>query len=295
MEKITSCPLCDSQGFVPFVETRDHFLTGEPFTISECTNCKFLFTNPRPEESKSAQYYKSEEYISHSNTDQGIISRIYKLVRNYSLSKKVRLIKKFVRGGSALDIGCGTGHFLSVLAKNGFEVTGVEPGDQARNSVRAQFGIDVYNSLEPLKSSDKKFEVITLWHVLEHIYPLKENVRQISGMLSENGILVVAVPNPESYDAKHYNEFCAAYDLPRHLYQFKKSDIKKLFLDLNFDLLKTFPMKFDSYYVSLLSEKYKSGKNNYMKAFFTGLKSNWIASSKNNYSSLIYVLKLKNS
>jgi len=275
---------------------KDHFLSEESFTITKCVNCGFLFTNPRPLEKDSYTYYQSETYISHSNTDKGLINRLYKGIRNYSLNKKIKLIKKYFNSGSVLDIGCGTGHFLNQLSINGFKVHGIELGDEARKFATMTFGLSVDPGLDKLDQHLNHYDIITMWHVLEHVYTLDHYIKRIRSLLSENGILIVAVPNPDSYDAKYYKEFWAAYDLPRHLYHFTKKTIHLLFSKHQFEILNILPMKFDSYYVSMLSEKYKTGKNNYFQALLKGLKSNRIAKRKdNNYSSLIYIIKPKNS
>jgi len=294
MEKLQTCPVCETINFEVFLNTKDHFLTEESFTISKCLNCGFLFTNPRPSETDSNRYYQSEAYISHSNTDKGLISRIYKRIRNHSLNKKISLIKKYIQSGNALDIGCGTGHFLNQLSKSGFTVHGIEPGEEARQFATKQFRLSIHPKLDAIDPKLIQYDVITLWHVLEHIYTLDSYMKKIRNLLSEKGILVVAVPNPESYDAKYYGKFWAAYDLPRHLYHFSQKTIQLLFTKYQFETINIVPLKFDSFYVSMLSEKYKTGKNNYPQAFFKGLKSNMYAKkNQTNYSSLIYVLKLK--
>ena len=162
------------------------------------------------------------------------------------------------------------------------------------NYATSKFSLPILPDLESLPLEEGKYKLISMWHVLEHIYSLNEHLSKIHRLLSQSGILIVAVPNPESYDAKHYDKFWAAYDLPRHLYHFTQKSIRQLFEKHNFELVSTHPMKFDSYYVSMLSEKYKSGKSNYLKAFWNGFISNFKAVGKNqNYSSLIYIFKAK--
>lgn len=294
MEKIKACPICDNTSLEIFLTTQDHFLTKEEFSIDKCTSCGFLFTNPRPLEENSQAYYQSEEYISHSDSNKGIMNKIYQLVRTFAIKQKVKLVKKYIDSGNALDLGCGTGHFLNELSNNGFSVQGVEPGLEARSAAQEQFGLEVSPSLSDIKQKPGHYQIITLWHVLEHIYDLKEYLNKIEQLLDKNGILIIAVPNPESDDATFYKEHWAAYDLPRHLYHFSRSTIQLLLKNYNYNLVEMIPMKFDSYYVSMLSEKYKRGKNNHLHAFYHGLSSNLKASSKNsNYSSVIYIFKPK--
>ncbi len=295
MEILKSCPVCESTALVPFISSHDHFLTGEEFHIVQCSDCSLMITNPRPPADSMPHYYRSEEYISHSNTSKGLINRVYKLVRNYSLDKKVALVKRYQGKGRVLDIGCGTGHFLQRLARHGYQVYGVEPEPSARSFATEQFNLNVFPDLKSLTDEFSEFRTITLWHVLEHVAHLDAYLLSIKKVLHPEGTLIIALPNPESHDARHYHEYWAAFDLPRHLYHFTRKSMKKLSHKFGFDLLQILPMKFDAYYISMLSEKYKRGKNHYPKAFFTGLKSNLEARRhENNYSSLIYVLKPKN-
>lgn len=293
MEKITVCPACNSTKFEPYLQTMDYFFSQKEFSISKCQACAFLYTNPRPVESSASGYYHSEEYISHSNSDKGLVNRVYKIVRNYSLNKKSDLVKRYFATGKVLDIGCGTGHFLHHLSSS-FEVMGVEPGEAARQYATDQFNLTVNPDLFSLNDAKADFDVISMWHVLEHVYPLDDYIKKIRQLLNPKGILIIAVPNPASADATYYNKFWAAYDLPRHLYHFTQNTITELLLKHHFELVEVKPMKFDAYYVSLLSEKYKHGKNKFLNAFIRGLKSNiWARKHQNNYSSLIYIFKPK--
>jgi predicted SAM-dependent methyltransferase len=161
-------------------------------------------------------------------------------------------------------------------------------------SARAFAKDNFYVDLEPLDNllaidSDSK-DVITMWHVLEHVYHLKRDIGQITRVLKQDGALFIAVPNMNSYDAKVYKEYWAAYDVPRHLYHFQEDTIKQLFSQFNMVCIDVLPMKFDAYYVSMLSEKYKGGS--ILRAFFNGWLSN-MKSESNGYSSQIYVFKKK--
>ena len=130
-----------------------------------------------------------------------------------------------------------------------------------------------------------------MWHVLEHVPDVQKQITELKRLLKPNGTIIIAVPNFNSYDAKHYGVFWAAFDVPRHLTHFSKTAIKMLFQKERIDLINVLPMKFDSFYVSLLSEKYKTGKMNYLIAFLTGLLSNAKANKTKEYSSHIYVLE----
>ncbi|KAB1160831.1 class I SAM-dependent methyltransferase [Tenacibaculum aiptasiae] len=248
-----------------------------------------LVTSPVP--SNLETYYLSEEYISHTDSKKGFIDKIYQLVKNYTLKKKLKLINSFnTESKTILDVGAGTGDFLKVCKENNWEIKGVEPSDKARK-IAEEKSIKLHKEITEIKNTS--FDVITLWHVLEHIPNLVEYTNQLKKLLKPNGVLIIAVPNYKSYDADYYKEFWAAYDVPRHLWHFSKNSIQKIFSNINMNVEKILPMKFDSFYVSLLSEKYKNKKSKTVKAFFVGLKSNLKAKKNGEYSSLIYIIKNK--
>jgi len=289
-KNINNCPICNQESFTDFLECIDYTVSKDKFNIVSCDSCGFHFTNPIPIESEIGDYYKSESYISHSSTNKGLINKIYHKVRNYTLKQKVKLIERLSLGKNHLDIGAGTGHFINATSQAGFNSFGLEPDEDARNLAVKSFNVNIQPLEQIHKLEDKSMDVITMWHVLEHVYELQNDLKKITSLLKENGVMIVAVPNMNSYDAKKYKEFWAAYDLPIHLYHFVPNDIRNLFGQFNMEVAEILPMKFDSYYVSMLSEKYKGG--NIISAFFTGLKSNIKANSES-YSSQIYILKKK--
>ena len=290
MKSLETCPVCSHNTFEKHLDVVDHMITKEPFTIVRCTSCGFHFTQPRPEENVIGNYYKSEEYVSHSSSNKGIINTLYGLVRNKTLRQKVNWVSSFAKGKELLDVGCGTGHFLHAAQTKGFHAIGLEPDEDARKFAQEQNNVKVCPLTELYTLRENTFDVITMWHVLEHVYHLNEDIAQLKGLLKNNGYLFVAVPNMNSYDAFYYKEFWAAYDVPRHLYHFKKPDIERLFLNHGFDLKQIIPMKYDAYYVSMLSEKYKKGSmiNAVLRGFLSNLKS-----KKLGYSSQVYVLRPK--
>lgn len=293
MEKIDKCLVCGSSNFNTFLETEDWFLTNEKFTIVKCEKCGFLFTNPRPESNALGKYYKSSEYISHSNNKKGLVNSVYQTVRAFTLNKKFKLIRQFKTQGKILDIGCATGEFLNVFKSNKWETIGIEPDSDARNMAINNFNLEVYGEEKLTELTEKSFDVITMWHVLEHVSLLNDRVLQLHGLLKDEGYAFIALPNPNSFDAKKYEKYWAAFDVPRHLYHFTLESFQNLMEKHGFDLIDTLPMKFDSFYVSLLSEKYLNGKSNFLSAFLTGLRSNLKAESNGQFSSLIYVIKKK--
>jgi SAM-dependent methyltransferase len=293
MELLHNCPVCGSEKFDPFISGKDYFLTGESFEIVKCCQCGFRFTNPRPEPGELGKYYQSSEYISHSDSRQGLFASVYQQVRKYTLGQKYSLISKFQQKGEILDIGCATGQFLNYMALRGWKATGIEPDEKTRSRAISEFALHVFpeEHLTTIKSST--FDVITMWHVLEHVSDLNGRMKQIKDLLKPGGTLIIAVPNCNSRDAEIYSEFWAAYDLPRHLYHFTESDIKLLVDNYGFKVVKTLPMRFDAFYVSLLSEKYKSGKMRWLPALWNGFWSNLKSGAHKGFSSHIYVIKQK--
>ncbi|QAA82213.1 class I SAM-dependent methyltransferase [Aequorivita sp. H23M31] len=247
-----------------------------------------LETFPQPPASALIKYYESEEYISHTDDKKGLLAGLYQIVKKWSLRNKTSLIFKQNSGiGSLLDVGAGTGEFLKVARSKGWKVQGMEPSSKAAILAKAK-DLELKNSLSDFKG--EQFDVVTLWHVLEHIPDLEETINKLSSLVKLNGTLIIAVPNFKSFDASHYGKFWAAYDVPRHLWHFSKLAIEKLFRE-NFELERIEPMIFDSFYVSLLSEKYKSGNKFSIRAFWIGLKSNFSAKRSKEYSSHIYCLR----
>lgn len=292
-EKVEKCPLCNNKSYENFIICKDYTVSKESFAITQCSNCAFLFTNPRPEKKIIQEYYESEDYISHSNNSNNPINFLYKIARKFTLQSKLTLLNKLSQSKTLLDYGCGTGALLDLAKSKHWNVTGIEPNQQARNIAKSKVGEHVHSKIEKLDEK-QTFDVITLWHVLEHVHNLNKTIRQLKSHLSTKGTLLIALPNNMSLDQGIYKEYWAAYDVPRHLYHFNQLTINKLAKKHAFKLKEIIPMKFDSFYVSLLSEKNRTGNNNYLTSFINGWKSNiWAQKNGNNYSSLIYVLKNK--
>jgi len=290
-KKINKCPLCKSKNIKNLIICKDHLVSGESFAINECNDCSFKFTNPRPVDEELSKYYQSEDYISHTNKANSLRHLLYKTVRNYTLNKKLKLINNLSKKGNILDVGCGTGEFLQVCSDNLWNIHGVEMDQQAREKAEKLLNIDIYKDLYVCEHFNT-YQVITLWHVLEHIPDIHNTIKYLKKLLTKQGRILFALPNIDSFDAHKYKEFWAAYDVPRHLYHFNQNTFGKLMKTHGMKVKTIVPMRFDAFYVSLLSERYKNKYFNYIKSIINGCKSNSYASkNNNNYSSLIYIVK----
>lgn len=293
LESVSTCPICRGNSFILFTSCTDFTTSKEKFTILECASCHLLITSPRPDSASIGRYYQSENYISHTNSSKNLIDKVYKTVRSFTLRWKLNLIKSHKQTGKILDYGCGTGEFLNSCKTACWECNGVEPSKTAREKAEELTNLKLYESLEHLPNI--KFDVITLWHVLEHVENLNEKVSELKSYLAQDGIIFIAVPNHESLDAKIYNSHWAGYDVPRHLWHFSKTNMQQLLTGNGCTLERIIPMRQDSFYVSLLSEKYRYPKNNILthlvKALLAGFRSNMAARVNKNYSSLVYIAR----
>jgi len=278
------------------ISNKKHFLTVIDYSVSKETfelyydqDFDLLITSPQPSPENLGRYYESNDYISHTDSKRSLFEKAYHFVKGIALKNKLNLINNCSSiKGNLLDIGAGTGDFLLTAKQNGWNTIGVEPSEKAKGIAIGK-GIQFSDSTEELESNS--FDVITMWHVLEHVPNLETQIKELKRLVKPNGTIIIAVPNFKSYDANHYGKFWAAFDVPIHFWHFSKTAIKLLFEKEDIKLEKVLPMKFDSFYVSLLSEKYKNGKMNFVKAIWIGLVSNWKANWSLEYSSHIYVLK----
>lgn len=266
----------------------DYSVSKEVFDLHHNPEFDMLITFPKPSLEKLPSYYESDDYISHTDGKRSLFEKMYHFIKGIALKNKLKLINSQGVKGKLLDIGAGTGDFLTVAKKDGWQTVGIEPSAKAKE-IALKKGVNFAQDLASLQSNS--FDIITMWHVLEHVPNLEEYISELKRLIKPSGTIIIAVPNFKSYDAKYYGEFWAAFDVPRHLWHFSKTAIQKLFAKENMKLVEVLPMKFDSFYVSLLSEKYKNGKMNFLKAFWIGFKSNQYGNRKKEYSSHIYVIK----
>jgi 2-polyprenyl-3-methyl-5-hydroxy-6-metoxy-1,4-benzoquinol methylase len=290
----TQCPVCHSTNINEVLSAEDYTVSRETFVVWHCNDCTCRFTQNVPAVGDIGAYYQSAAYVSHSDTKKGVINRLYHTVRNYTLQKKKLLIEKLSgkKKGLLLDVGAGTGAFAAIMQEAGWSVSGLEPDVTARENALKNHQLQL-QTLDTLFSfGDKQFDVITLWHVLEHVHELHKYIETFYRILKDDAILIIAVPNYTSYDAQLYEQFWAAYDVPRHLYHFSPAAIKQLMQQHNFKVTQCKPMWFDSFYVAMLSEQYKTGHNNFIRAVWNGFASNTKAmSDAEKCSSVIYVIK----
>lgn len=272
----------------PFLKVKDYSVSGETFELMYNEELDMLITHPQPSPEKLPGYYESDDYISHTDGKRSLFEKMYQFVKGIALKNKLKLINSQSEKGTILDIGAGVGDFLLTAKNDGWNIIGIEPSEKAK-TIAVKKGVSFVNDVSEIESHS--LDIITMWHVLEHVPNLEHQIAELKRMIKPNGTIIIAVPNFNSFDANYYGKFWAAFDVPIHLWHFSKTAIKKLFAQQNLELVKVLPMKFDSFYVSLLSEKYKTGKMNFIKAFFIGLKSNRYGSKKSEYSSHIYVLK----
>lgn len=287
------CPWCESDKAQINLWLRDEFLTKEDFHICECLNCGLLYTMPRPNPDKIGSYYKSEDYYSHQENKKGFIPKVYEAVKKTNLNYKSKLALGGLQPGCLLDIGCGVGDFLHTAEKMGWDCTGIEPSEEAKSIAKQRTKANILESSELERLQDESFDVITMWHVLEHVDDLKWEMKQLQRLIKPNGRIVIAVPNYKSYDGQYYKELWAAYDVPRHLNHFNKTTIARIFNSVGFDLVRTDKLKWDAYYISYMSEQYKHHSFPLIRGAFRGLISNGKAKRSGEWSSKVYIFEKK--
>jgi len=292
----TECPICSNKNLKPFLVCKDYTVSGEQFEITYCQQCHTGLTQNIPDQASINSYYKAESYISHSDTKEGLINRLYHYARNFMLKSKHGLVSKtsHVQNGSLLDIGSGTGYFLEMMKSKQWQVKGIEADEDARKFAQQQFGLDILPPEELTELPEKQFDAITLWHVLEHLHELNGSWQQFGRLLKDTGRLFIAVPNHQSYDASHYKAQWAAYDVPRHLWHFSPDSLATLARNHGFQIIEKKIMPFDPFYIALLSEKYAANSVGLIRGAWHGgiaLLKGLLNVDKS--SSIIYVLKKK--
>lgn len=285
------CPWCNSEKTQIHLWLKDEFLTNEEFEIYECHQCGLLFTEPRPSKEKIGEYYKSEEYYSHKENKKGFIPKIYEFVKSINLKHKYKLATNGKNIGKLLDIGCGVGDFIHTAEQQRWNCKGIEPSEEAKEIARKRIKAEILSSVELDQIPNETFDVITMWHVLEHVEDLKWQVAQLQRLIKKDGRIVIAVPNYKSYDAEYYKEKWAAYDVPRHLNHFNKETLSKIFKTNGLTLVKTDKLRWDAYYISYMSEQYRHHNFPLIRGIYRGWVSNCKARKSKEWSSKVYVFE----
>ena len=285
------CPWCGSENAQLHLEVKDLFLTQEPFKILECKECGLLFTTPRPNKEEIGRYYKSEEYYSHQENKEGFIPKVYEKVKSVNLKNKYGIATEGKEKGKALDIGCGVGDFLHTMEQHGWDCTGVEPSEDAKAIAKKRIKGQLLSSEEQENLPDSSFDLITMWHVLEHVDDIRWQIQQLHRLCKPGGRIIIALPNYKSYDGQYYKAEWAAYDVPRHLNHFNKETLIKIFEESGLRHVKTEKLVWDAYYISYMSEKYRKHSIPLLRGAFRGLVSNCKARKTGEWSSLVYVFE----
>lgn len=275
------------------LELKDYFLTQENFSLKINSSYGFLETHPQPFDNLS-KYYESEDYISHSDSNKSFTDKIYQFIKTINIQHKFSMLDKPKTGSKILDYGCGAGDFLEFSQRKNLQILGVEPNENARKTAQKKVGQNLIINSE-LNQIPEKFDIITLWHVLEHIPNLYEFLEELKSHLNPNGKIYIAVPNYKSFDAQYYKKHWAAYDVPRHLWHFSPESLESLFNSFGMKIEKRHALWFDSFYVSLISEKYKKTFLGFFRAIFIATMSNLMGIFNGNYSSIVYqIIKNEN-
>ena len=294
MENLNACLVCGNTQLSKELTCKDFVATGHQFDLYRCSSCSFLFTNPRPSAAEIGPYYQSDRYVSHAGDkkDFSFMYKVYDVVRDYSIKQKLKHIKQYQPTGNLMDLGCGLGYFLDGVVKYGtFKALGVDVNQEAVDYVKQKFGHEVKNETELNQLPEHGYDVITQWHVLEHVHALNERMQQLKKLLKPTGTMFIAVPNSNSWDAKHYKEFWDGYDVPRHLYHFNQTSFNLLMEKHGFKVVETKSMPFDAPYISMRSEVHKGNKFEFVRGAISGLRSTVNAWNKNDHSSLLFVVK----
>lgn len=288
-----NCPWCSSNRAQIKLRLKDEFLTKEEFQIYECQDCGLQYTTPRPSKENIGAYYKSDEYYSHKENNKGFIPKLYEKIKSVNLKNKYRMTTYGKTIGTLLDIGCGVGDFIHTAEQKGWICTGVEPSEDARKIAKTRIKGSIIKSEDLEQIADENFDVITMWHVLEHIDDIKWQVDQLQRLIKKDGRIIIAVPNYKSYDGQYYKEKWAAYDVPRHLNHFNQETITRIFKAKGLEVKKTEKLVWDAYYISYMSEQYKHHSMALLRGTFRGLISNCMARRTGEWSSIVYIFEKK--
>ncbi len=293
-QEFKPCPLCGASGQIPYAGCTDYTVSKEHYTLMRCPSCGMVYTLDPPSQDKMAQYDKLGLKLKLGDSPSGLIGKLYYRVRSYMLGRKAHIVESqsYRTAGTLLNYGAKTGFFSHRMERRGWKVISVEKYHEER-----QFSLEMFHHrMIDLNEMDKlrpgTFDVITLWHVFEHNPHPDKLLDRFYDLLRPGGILVMACPNICSTDAMHYGPYWAAYDVPRHLWHFSPTSLCNLVHKHGFTLMHHESMPFDSFYISILSEKQMRHKLAFIRGFLYGLHS-WLVSlsKRGKSSSLVYVFR----
>ena len=267
------------------IETKDYLVTRESFVVEEKEN-GISFTYPVVADAEIDKYYNTTDYLSHSS-NKTLMSFFFDFFSKIMVKKKTSFMLQLGVVNTYLDYGCGVGKLINSMNKKGVASYGYDTSSLAV-SVCKNKSLSASSNLEDLPN---QYDLISFWHSLEHVSDYVNVLNKTKQMLSKNGTVIVALPNYDSFDSKFYSKFWAAYDTPRHRVHFTKKGFIKAANKLGFEVVKTKPLFLDSFYISMMSEKYKQSLFYFLKGFFIGTLSNLCFFFTKQASSHVYVLK----
>ena len=292
-EKLDRCPACGSPDIGSYTTITDHYYSKENFDIAACKGCGLRFTQNRPAPEEIGRYYDSENYASHdSGKKASVFLKVYQMARDYMLGLKFNLVRQFKpEWKQVLDYGTGEGFFTEYLLKKGKDASGIEPSAVARENFKSRTGKTLFEDIDALPA-DKTFQVITLWHVLEHIHTLRETMEKLTERLEQKGIIVIAIPNQKAKDLEAFGPHWAAWDVPRHLYHWDTDSLSAFMKSLGLVRIHTGQLPLDPFYIGMISARY-AGKGA-VSGILTGLKSYFHGKSNPAEGSTLLTIWMKN-
>lgn len=232
-------PGCNLCGAKAFTVVWDNVTTWEhegKFRIVCCKECRLIYLNPRPTSEYIENFYLKEGYWGRDLGRSDLQSN-WKEERQWRYGPLYREIFKRKNKGSIIDIGAGTGMFLTRFKERGWKVQGTEVSEDVAKFGKENFGIrSKVGDFLKLKFDAKQFDVVTLNTVLEHVYKPKETLKKVYRILKSDGLLVVTVPNIDSFGSKIFRSEWYALDPPRHLYHFSTGTLKKMIEQADFEI-----------------------------------------------------------
>ena len=255
MENV-NCIICENNESVDYLQLTDRLsILPTNYHLVQC-QCSFVYLNPRPKIDNISSYYPSEKYDPHYMSNKSIWIKFYHFVQFFTLRWKYSKIPDIHRSRNLLDIGAGQGEFASFMSKRGWNVV-IQDANIDIIDKNIPHDYNFVKDLQQINESES-FNVITLWHSLEHIHNIKDLYSQINRLLAPEGVLLIAVPNLQAPEKKSFGVKWAAYDAPRHLYHFHPDSIKRLCMKYDFKIVRKFSLFQDSPYNILLSISNKS-------------------------------------